>query len=82
MIVARGLIAWVGLRQGDAAMNVQRLGNPAALAALGQANTLWDGMKKDLDAILGTSQNLFRAQSSATAITSISSSAASSAISR
>jgi len=50
-------------------MNVQRLGNPAALAALGQANTLWDGMKKDLDAILGTSQNLFRAQSSATAIT-------------
>jgi twitching motility protein PilJ len=58
-----------GLRQGDAAMNVQRLGNPAALAALGQANTLWDGMKKDLDAILGTSQNLFRAQSSATAIT-------------
>ena len=59
-----------GLRQGDAAMNVQRLGNPAALAALGQATTLWDGMKKDLDAILGTSQNLFRAQSSATAITS------------
>jgi twitching motility protein PilJ len=58
-----------GLRQGDAAMNVQRLGNPAALAALGQATTLWDGMKKDLDAILGTSQNLFRAQSSATAIT-------------
>jgi twitching motility protein PilJ len=58
-----------GLRQGDAAMNVQRLGNPAALAALGQATTLWDGMKKDLDAILGTSQNLFRAQSSATALT-------------
>jgi len=58
-----------GLRQGDEALNVQRLGNPAALAALNQANTLWVEMKKDLDAILASSQNLFRAQSSATALT-------------
>jgi twitching motility protein PilJ len=58
-----------GLRQGDEAMNVQRLGNPAALAALNQASTLWVEMKKDLDAILASSQNLFRAQSSATALT-------------
>jgi twitching motility protein PilJ len=56
-----------GLRQGGAA-NVQKLTNPAAVAALGQANTLWVEMKKDLDAILGTSQNLFRAQSSAAAL--------------
>ncbi|MEP6634749.1 MAG: methyl-accepting chemotaxis protein, partial [Luteimonas sp.] len=58
-----------GLRQGDDAMNVQRLGNPAALAALNQSNALWTEMKKDLDAILASSQNLFRAQSSATALT-------------
>jgi twitching motility protein PilJ len=57
-----------GLRQGDAALNVQRLTNPAALAALNQANTLWTEMKKDLDAILGTSQNLFRAQTAAAAL--------------
>ena len=56
-----------GLRQGGAA-NVQKLTNPAAVAALSQANTLWVEMKKDLDAILGTSQNLFRAQSSAAAL--------------
>jgi twitching motility protein PilJ len=58
-----------GLRAGDEAMNVQPLGNAAALAALAQANTLWVEMKKDLDAILGSSQNLFRAQSSAVALT-------------
>ncbi|HVR80767.1 MAG TPA: methyl-accepting chemotaxis protein [Luteimonas sp.] len=57
-----------GLREGGAA-NVQKLTNPAAVAALNQANALWTGMKKDLDAILGTSQNLFRAQTSAAAIT-------------
>jgi len=57
-----------GLRQGDATLNVQKLTNANALAALNQANTLWVEMKKDLDAILGTSQNLFRAQNAATAI--------------
>ncbi|NUS38259.1 MAG: methyl-accepting chemotaxis protein [Lysobacter sp.] len=57
-----------GLRQGDAALNVQRLGNTAALASLNQANALWTDMKKDLDAILGSSQALFRAQTSAAAI--------------
>ncbi len=57
-----------GLRQGDATLNVQKLSNANALAALNQANTLWVEMKKDLDAILGTSQNLFRAQNAATAI--------------
>ncbi len=55
-----------GLRSGDQAMNIQRLSNPAALGALNQANAQWAEMKKDLDAILGSSQNLFRAQSAAT----------------
>ena len=58
-----------GLREGDSAMNVQRLTNPGSLVALNRANALWVEMKKDLDAILGTSQNLFRAQSAAAAIT-------------
>jgi twitching motility protein PilJ len=55
-----------GLRNGDQAMNIQRLANPAAIGALNQANAQWTEMKKDLDAILGSSQNLFRAQSAAT----------------
>ncbi|MDQ3056264.1 MAG: methyl-accepting chemotaxis protein [Pseudomonadota bacterium] len=57
-----------GLRQGGSG-NAQRVTAPAAVAALNQANTQWVAMKKDLDAILGSSQNLFRAQSSAAAIT-------------
>ncbi len=56
-----------GLREGGG--NVQRLTSPGAVAALNQANGLWVEMKKDLDAILGSSQNLFKAQSAATAIT-------------
>ncbi|TXI49992.1 MAG: methyl-accepting chemotaxis protein [Lysobacter sp.] len=59
-----------GLRNGDQAMNIQRLSNPAALGALNQANAQWAEMKKDLDAILNSSQSLFRAQSAATELTS------------
>lgn len=58
-----------GLRAGDAAMNVQPLGNAAALAALSQADAQWAEMKQDLDAILASSPNLFRAQSAAAALT-------------
>ena len=58
-----------GLRAGDEAMNVQPLSNAAALAALAQANAQWEEMKKDLDAILASSQNLFGAQSAAAALT-------------
>ena len=47
-----------GLRDGGSA-NVQKLANPAAMASLNQASVLWTDMKKDLDAILGSSQNLF-----------------------
>ncbi|GAA4998603.1 methyl-accepting chemotaxis protein [Pseudoluteimonas lycopersici] len=54
-----------GLRQGDATLNVQKLGNGSAIAALNQATATWTDMKKDLDALLGTSSNLFRAQAAA-----------------
>lgn len=59
---------FTGLRQGGSG-EVQRVTAPAAVAALNQANTLWVEMKKDLDAILGSSQNLFRAQAAASSIT-------------
>ena len=54
-----------GLHQGDATLNVQKLGNASAIAALNQANATWTDMKKDLDALLGSSSNLFRAQAAA-----------------
>jgi twitching motility protein PilJ len=57
-----------GLRDGNSA-NVQKLSNPAAVSALSQASVLWTDMRKDLDAILAGSTNLFAAQSSAAAIT-------------
>jgi twitching motility protein PilJ len=58
-----------GLKSGDQAMNVQALSNGNAVAALNQATTQWAGMKKDLDAILGSSQKLFAAQSAAASLT-------------
>lgn len=58
-----------GLRNGDEAMNVQKLNNAAALAALNQASAQWADMKKDLDAILESSQDLFRAQSASAELT-------------
>ncbi|OHE85265.1 MAG: chemotaxis protein [Lysobacterales bacterium RIFOXYD1_FULL_69_11] len=58
-----------GLREGDETLGVTALSNGGALAALGQAQALWTDMKEDLDAILSTSQNLFRAQAAADSIT-------------
>ncbi|MCA0393926.1 MAG: methyl-accepting chemotaxis protein [Proteobacteria bacterium] len=58
-----------GLRAGDEAMNVQALGNSSAVAALNQASTRWTEMKKDLDAILASSANLFQAQAASAALT-------------
>lgn len=57
-----------GLRQGGTG-EAQRVASAAAQASLNQANTLWTEMKKDLDAIMSGSQALFRAQTSAAAIT-------------
>jgi twitching motility protein PilJ len=59
-----------GLRKGDAALGVTPLSNGGALAALGQAESLWNDMKKDLDAISAGSKNLFSAQGAAATITS------------
>ncbi len=58
-----------GLRTGDEAGGVNQLTNAGALAALEQAETLWEEMEGDLDAIVASSQNLFRAQAAAEAIT-------------
>jgi len=59
-----------GLKSGDQAMNVQALSNSSAVAALNQATAQWATMKKDLDAILGSSQKLFSAQNAAASLTS------------
>jgi twitching motility protein PilJ len=56
-----------GLHEGGVG-EAQKVTASAAVASLNQANTLWTAMKTDLDAILGTSQNLFRAQSAAASI--------------
>jgi twitching motility protein PilJ len=58
-----------GLREGDQAMGVQKLTNATALATLNQASTQWVEMKKDLDAIVESSDKLFRAQTAATELT-------------
>ena len=57
-----------GLKSGDEAMNVQPLSNSNAVAALNKATQQWAAMKKDLDAILGSSQKLFGAQNAATSL--------------
>jgi len=56
-----------GFREGGSG-EAQKVTAPAAVAALNQAYSLWTAMKTDLDAILSTSENLFRAQSAAAAI--------------
>jgi len=58
-----------GLKSGDDAMNVQPLSNSNAVAALNKATAQWTTMKKDLDAILGSSQELFGAQNAAASLT-------------
>ncbi len=54
------------LREGGT--NAQRVTNGAAMASLNKATEIWTGMKKDLDAILAGSQNLFQAQAASTKI--------------
>ena len=58
-----------GLRRGDETIGITPLNNGGAVAALGQAEALWTEMKQDLDAILSSSQNLFRAQAASDSIT-------------
>src|SRR5690606_22224435 len=58
-----------GFREGGTG-EAQKVNAPAAVTALDSANELWTAMKTDLDAILGTSQNLFRAQAAADSLAS------------
>ena len=48
-----------GLRNGNADLGIAPLRNGDALSALNQSQALWATMKKDLDAITGSSKNLF-----------------------
>ncbi|MBV6882492.1 methyl-accepting chemotaxis protein [Xanthomonas euvesicatoria] len=58
-----------GLRTGNEELSIAAVRNPAALSALEQSQAQWTTMKKDVDAILASSRNLFAAQSSAAALT-------------
>ena len=58
-----------GLREGNPDLGIAPVRNAAALSALQNSQTLWTAMKKDLDAILASSRNLFAAQSAAAALT-------------
>ena len=57
-----------GLRHGNEEMGVAAVRNAAAQVALEQSANQWAKMKKDADAILASSRNLFAAQSSAAAL--------------
>ncbi|AUJ13367.1 chemotaxis protein [Xanthomonas oryzae pv. oryzae] len=58
-----------GLRAGNEELGIAAVRNPAALSALEQSQAQWTRMKRDVDAILSNSRNLFAAQSSADALT-------------
>ncbi|RBF37955.1 methyl-accepting chemotaxis protein [Xanthomonas oryzae pv. oryzae] len=58
-----------GLRAGNEELGIAAVRNPAALSALEQSQAQWTRMKRDVDAILANSRNLFAAQSSAAALT-------------
>ncbi|WP_372015635.1 methyl-accepting chemotaxis protein [Pseudoxanthomonas sp. 10H] len=57
-----------GLAKGNEELGVAPVRNAAALAALEQSQALWTEMRKDLDAILGSSKNLFGAQAAAASL--------------
>ena len=59
-----------GLRSGNEELGIAAVRNPNAQVALEQSTTQWTKMKKDADAILASSRNLFAAQSSAAALAS------------
>ncbi|MBD9536322.1 methyl-accepting chemotaxis protein [Stenotrophomonas sp. ATCM1_4] len=58
-----------GLRHGNQEMGITAVRSADAQVALEQSANQWAKMKKDADAILASSRNLFAAQSSATALT-------------
>ncbi|KAF1696611.1 methyl-accepting chemotaxis protein [Pseudoxanthomonas koreensis] len=59
-----------GLTKGNEELGVAPVRNAAALAALEQSQAQWTEMRKDLEAILASSRNLFAAQSAAASLTS------------
>lgn len=71
---ALGRDAAVFDRQMNALINgsadIAKVSAAGAIGPLGQSNTLWQGMKKDLDAIVGDSRKLIGAQASASALAS------------
>ena len=58
-----------GLVKGNEELGVAPVRNAAALAALEQSQAQWTEMRKDLEAILASSRNLFAAQSAAASLT-------------
>ena len=58
-----------GLVKGNEELGVAPVRNAAALAALEQSQAQWAEMRKDLEAILASSRNLFAAQSAAASLT-------------
>ncbi|MBB1059207.1 methyl-accepting chemotaxis protein [Marilutibacter spongiae] len=58
-----------GLREGGENPSITALSNQGAVSALGQVETLWADMRKDVDAILGSTPNLFQAQAAANTLT-------------
>ena len=71
---ALGRDAAVFDRQMNALINgsgdIVKVSAAGAIGPLNQSNTLWQGMKKDLDAIVGDSRKLIGAQTSASALAS------------
>jgi len=59
-----------GLREGDPSRELQALTNGNALAALTRADEAWARMRAELEAILGSSEQLFQAQAAAGALVS------------
>jgi len=57
------------LIKGSEELGIAPVRNAAALAALQQSQSEWDEMRKDLEAILASSRNLFAAQSAAASLT-------------
>ncbi|TDK30118.1 methyl-accepting chemotaxis protein [Luteimonas terrae] len=57
-----------GLREGDPTRELQALTNGNALAALARADEEWTRLRAELEAILGSSEQLFQAQAAAAAL--------------
>ena len=58
-----------GLTKGNEDLGIAPVRNAAALEALQQSQKLWDEMRKDVEAILASSGNLFAAQAAAASLT-------------